>query len=95
MLEFENKQNPYKERRNAIFDWKIVAAAHCVETEDVVALAERLTALGVKVKDALHISCAIHSKADYFVTTDKKLLNTAIAEIKVVNPLTLINELEG
>lgn len=95
ILEFENKQNPYRERRNAIFDWKSIAVVHCVETENIVASAEQLMEMGIKVKDALHISCAIHSSADYFVTTDKKLLNAKIADIKVVSPFMLINEWEG
>jgi hypothetical protein len=94
ILEFENIQNPYTDRRSAIFDWKSVAAIHCIETDDIVSFAESLFALGIKVKDALHLSCAVHSKADYFLTTDKKLLNTPIPEIKIVNPLLFINEME-
>jgi hypothetical protein len=64
ILEFENKQSPYKERRTTIFDWKAVASVHCVETEDIVAKAEQLTVLGLKAKDALHVACAVYAKAD-------------------------------
>jgi predicted nucleic acid-binding protein len=94
ILEFENRQNPYTNRRSAIYDWKSIANIHCVETEDIILFAEGLFSSGIKVKDALHISCAIHSNADYFITTDKKLLNTAIPEMKIINPIMFINERE-
>jgi predicted nucleic acid-binding protein len=93
-LEFENMQNPYEDRHSAILDWKAISTVHCVETEAILLFAESLYALGIKVKDALHISCAVHSKADYFLTTDKKLLNKPIPEIKIVNPIMFINEME-
>lgn len=91
ILEFENRQNPYVNRYSAINDWKSIATVHCIETEDIIIFAESLFLLGIKVKDALHISCAVHSNTDYFITTDKKLLNTAIPEIRIINPLMFIN----
>jgi predicted nucleic acid-binding protein len=94
ILEFENRQNPYINRRNTINDWKSIANIHCVETEDIIFFAERLFSLGIKVKDALHISCAVHSNADYFITTDKKLLKATIPEMKIISPLMFINERE-
>jgi predicted nucleic acid-binding protein len=53
---------------------------------------ESLYTSGIKVKDALHISCAVYSSADCFITTDKKLLNTKIPEIQIINPIIFINE---
>jgi predicted nucleic acid-binding protein len=94
ILEFENRQNPYTNRRSAIYDWKSIANIHCVETEDIILFAESLFSLGVKVKDALHISCAVHSNADYFITTDKKLLNTVIPEMGIISPIMFIDERE-
>jgi len=93
ILEFENNQNPYKERRNAIYDWKKYACMLCVENDNIIAFAETLYKKGIKVKDALHIACAVEAKADFFITTDKKLINTVIPEIKVINPLMVIDEL--
>ena len=57
--------------------------------------AEQLVARGVKNYDALHISCAHYAKCNYFLTTDKKLLNKSIEGIRVVNPLMFVNEVEG
>jgi predicted nucleic acid-binding protein len=93
ILEFENNHNPYKDRKNSISDWKSIATVHCVESEEIIAFAESLFSLGIKVKDALHISCAYHSSVDYFITTDKKLTNTNVQGIKIINPLIFINEL--
>ena len=93
ILEFENNQNPYKERRNAIYDWKKYACLLCVENDNIIAFAETLYKKGIKVKDALHIACAVEANADFFITTDKKLTNTVIPEIKVINPLMVIDEL--
>ena len=93
ILEFENNQNPYKERRNAIYDWKKYASIFCVENDRIIAFADTLFSKGIKVKDALHIACAVEANADFFITTDKKLINTVIPEIKVINPLIVIDEL--
>jgi predicted nucleic acid-binding protein len=48
----------------------------------------------LKPKDALHIACAIAADADYFLTTDKKILNKPIDGIAVVNPIDFIREQE-
>jgi len=93
ILEFENAQNPYKERRDAIIDWKKYASVFCVENDKILVFAESLFSKGIKVKDALHIACAVDANADFFITTDKKLINTFIPEIRVINPLIVINEL--
>jgi len=95
VLEFENNQNPYKERRSAIYDWKKYASVFCLENDKIIMYAETLFSKGIKVKDALHIACAVEANADFFITTDKKLINTVIPEIRVINPLTIINELNN
>ncbi|MCL2349644.1 MAG: hypothetical protein FWC50_15445 [Planctomycetaceae bacterium] len=49
--------------------------------------------LGLKQADASHLACAILSHADYFITTDKQILNKSIPEIHVVNPMTFIERI--
>lgn len=95
ILDLENRCNPYEEKRHAIQAWKDIAGEYCAETEQIVEYAESLYRLGIKPKDALHISCAVHSNCDYFITTDKKLLNTPVKEIPTVSPIGFIDELEG
>jgi len=95
ILEYENKQNPYEIRRNAIIGWKSIADEIVVENESILEFAEQLFSKGIKAKDALHIASAVYSGCDYFITTDKKLLNTGIKEIKICNPIDFIGEMEG
>jgi predicted nucleic acid-binding protein len=95
ILEYENELNPFDIRRETIFGWKKIAIADIEETMDVIIYAEGLADDGIKPKDALHISCAVSSDCTYFITTDKKLLNTHNNEIMIVSPIQFINEMEG
>ena len=47
-----------------------------------------------KIKDSIHIACAIEAECKYFVTTDDKLLNKIIDNIIIVDPITFIKQLE-
>lgn len=95
ILDYENGKNPYEEKRLAIAPWKAVASTYISEeTEDILVFAEALASKGIKTYDALHISCAVAAHCEYYLTTDKKLLNTPIAEIKIVSPIVFVNEME-
>ncbi len=94
ILEYENMQNPFEIRRNSIILWKEIAIETVVESENILLFAEVLKTKGIKTKDALHISCAVAAKCDYYLTTDKKLLNKNIAEIDVISPIELLTRLE-
>lgn len=93
---YENIQNPFIERRNAIIEWKQIATRKISESENVVPKASTYTLLGVKPKDALHVACAIEGKAEYFLTTDDMLLNKLVGfkELVVINPVNFIPILE-
>ena len=95
ILDYENGKNPYEEKRLAIAPWKEISS-FCVaeETEDILIFAESLASKGIKTYDALHISCAVAAHCEYYLTTDKKLLNTPIPEIKIVSPIVFVNEME-
>jgi len=92
ILEYENGQNPYSDRASTILEWREVAKVHVVESEEIVTRAESYMELGLKVKDALHVSCAIEAGAAFFLTTDKKLLNKTIEGISIVNPVDFVRE---
>lgn len=94
ILEFENEQNPYDLRKDMIRQWRAISVENINESEKILAFAETLADRGIKAKDALHISCAVAAKCDYFLTTDKKLINTPIKEIKVRNPIEFVREME-
>jgi len=93
ILDFENAANPYHNRKQAIAKWKKIAVLDVSASEKVVNCAKKIMLKGIKKKDALHIACAIEGKCDYFLTTDKKLLNTAFDEIIVLSPIDFIKAL--
>ena len=92
ILEYENKQNPYDIRRQAILEWKVLAKQHVVLNREVVEFGKSLLPKGIKSKDAYHIACAVYANCDIFFTTDKKILKTSIPEIKVLNPIDYVRE---
>jgi predicted nucleic acid-binding protein len=94
ILEFENRQNKFYDRRNAIYEWKEIAKTHCNENDTIIEYAENLKRKNIRTKDALHIACSVYTQSDYFITTDKQLFNLKLDEIKIINPLTFLNELE-
>jgi predicted nucleic acid-binding protein len=94
ILEYENNQNKFDDRRNVVYDWKSVAKICCVENARIIEYAENLKIKNIRTKDALHIACSVYTNSDYFITTDKQLFNLKLNDIKIINPLTFMNELE-
>ena len=94
VLEMENNQNPFEDKRNAILDWKEIAKIHCEENEFILSKAKDLRNLGLRVMDSLHVACAIYSKCDFLITTDKQFYNKKTSEIKIVNPVAFVEEME-
>ena len=94
MLDFENDENPYEEKRATIAPWKEIASEYCRSSDDILSEGRKIMGQGIKAKDALHIACAIKSGCEYFITTDNKLTNKTIANIKIVNPIDFVRETE-
>ena len=94
ILEYENNCNKFDDKRNAIYEWKKIAKVHCIENDKIIEYAENLYNKNIRTKDALHIACSVYSNSDYFITTDKQLYNLKLDDIKIINPLNFLNELE-
>jgi len=92
IMDFENAQNPFPAKMSSIADWKAFACTHAAENDRVISHAEFLSTKGIRSCDALHISCAMEMLCDYFVTTDRKLLNTPVEGITIINPIRFIEE---
>ena len=90
VLDFENNDNPFEERRIRIGVWQKLAVVDCDLNEEIVVQSEKLMRIGLRQKDASHIACAIYSKADYFVTTDKRILNKSVIGITIINPIDFV-----
>ena len=97
ILDSENDENPAEDNREAIQRWQLIANEYCPASEDVLSRAKGYMQIGLKHKDAIHLTCALKHQCDYLITTDKKFLNknNQVAEIAIVNPITFILETEA
>ncbi len=96
ILDIENENNPFEEKRKTINNWKQLAIVDIEENDALINRANDFVKLGIKAKDALHVSSAIEGKADYFITTDDKLLKILlnINEIQAINPVDIVGEID-
>jgi predicted nucleic acid-binding protein len=90
--EYENNDNPFDEKRERKWAWKDLAVEQCAMNDTILLKAGELMGRKLRAKDALHIASSIYAKCDYFITTDKKILNKNIPDIAVVNPVTFVEE---
>ena len=89
--DFENDRNPREDRRLATRLWLESALVSVAVTADTAGRAREIGTLGFDALDALHLACAEHSRARWFVTTDDRLLSKAAAErgrlkVEVLSP---------
>jgi hypothetical protein len=94
MMDYENGNNPYEIKRYAIAPWKEIASDYCASSVDILSAGQKIMKLGIKTNDALHIACAINQHCDYFITTDILLTRKNITEVKVINPIDFVREME-
>jgi len=90
VLHFENNDNPYLDRAKQILSWEAKATHIITFSDNILLMARKIMSVNIREKDALHISCAIIANSDFFITTDKKLLNKNVTEIAILNPMDFI-----
>jgi predicted nucleic acid-binding protein len=90
ILDYENNDNPFPEIRSKISEWKKLSRIDPSLTDEIEQKAKELMEAGLRQKDAAHIACAIYAHVDYFITTDKKIINKAITDIKIVTPIDFV-----
>jgi len=97
VLEYENSKNTFQLRRETIrkFSYRCTQYVDESNAEVVKTIARPIAETGVKDKDALHVACAIFSSCDYVLTTDDRLLKYVSEQIKIINPLQFVSEMEG
>ena len=96
ILDLENNNNPYAERKYQIREWKRLAAKNIDETPEVIDKANSLLRKGMRNLDSLHIACAICLQCEFFITTDDKVLkrNDLVEEIEIIDPFGFVKEVE-
>jgi predicted nucleic acid-binding protein len=94
MLDYENKDNPSSEKRERIAVWEKMAVVSIRMSDTIQKTAANLMRLGIKNNDAIHIASAIEAHADYFITTDKRILNKPVEKIITISPLHFLERYE-
>jgi len=91
---YENGNCPYSKNKIAIEKFFENATVYVdIDRADIIEKrANEIMKHRVKANDALHISCAIEAKCDYFITTDDGILkNYRTGDVKVCSPIEFIN----
>jgi hypothetical protein len=94
--ESENFENPFFENRWAIAKWRDTATSEVIETPESLQNASELISMGLKVGDALHIAAAVNGKADFFLTTDDKILRklSNFGGVMVLDPVRMVAKID-
>ncbi|MCL2055403.1 MAG: hypothetical protein FWG90_13360 [Oscillospiraceae bacterium] len=93
MSQIEIDDSPYEERKAYILDFvetNAVAFIGKSRFAEIEMLSDEIMQTGIKKKDATHLACSIIAKCDYFVTTDRGVLNHKTDKIKIINPIKFV-----
>jgi predicted nucleic acid-binding protein len=91
---YENYINPFENKRLSISDFSLYAKYSVGESHDILIKANEIMQEKIKPLDALHLSCAINAKADYFITVDDGILRYSTNEINIFDPIMFIKHWE-
>jgi predicted nucleic acid-binding protein len=92
MLDYENNDNPFWERKTRIADWKLLSLITVNVDDNIMEKVKLFVSYGLKSKDAIHIACAVYANADFFITTDNGILKKPIKEIEIINPIDFVRK---
>lgn len=98
VLLFETRRNPQSERRDYALAVLEQATAFVETDEAIRQRGVELEKQGLGALDALHLAAAEAAEADYFCTTDDKLLKrgrSLARRTRVVSPMELIEEISN
>lgn len=94
-IEIENIQDKWK--KSKVDELYKLAKEKIILDDKIVKRALEIQNFGIKPFDSLHVASAEYSKADVFLTTDKKLLHAAAQlklDIIIENPLNWFMEVD-
>jgi len=77
------------------FSYRCIQYVDESNVEIIKTIAKTIAETRIKKKDSLHVACVIFSSCDYVLITDDRLLKYVSAQIKIINPLQFISEIEG
>jgi predicted nucleic acid-binding protein len=92
---YENDINPFENKKLSIFEFSRNAKYYVVESNNILHKANEIIKNGIKPIDALHLSCAIDARTEYFITVDDGILKYSTKEIKIFDPIMFIKHWEN
>ena len=92
VLDYENSRNPNSSRRDTIAEFFNNAVEHVDsdKNDEILPIAKKIQATGVKVADSCHVACAEYSNCDYFLTTDDRILKYKSDKVEILNPIQFV-----
>jgi predicted nucleic acid-binding protein len=87
---YENYINPFENKKLTILEFFKNAKYCIIENQNILLTANKMMMDKIKALDALHLSCAINAKVDYFVTVDDGILKYNTNEILIFDPIEFI-----
>lgn len=98
MHEDETILCPFPARKHEALRLATLCKVRLGPEEEIYTLANTFQKAGnLSAKDAVHLACAVHSKANFFLTCDDRLLKSArkLALVpKILNPVDYIRKVE-
>ena len=96
MHEDETILCPFPDRKYEVLRLSALCKLRVGPEDEVFRIAKSLQErAGISAKDAVHLACAIHLKADFFLTCDNPLIRHARPlnlEVIVMNPVDYISK---
>jgi len=94
---YEINNTKDEERRDRLLSINDRAQTYITVNEEILKRTEIIKEMNFTTYDAMHIACAEVAKVDIFLSTDKGLINKALAnkndlKVKIDNPLSWIQE---
>ena len=92
VLDYENSRNPHTTRRDTISDFfnNAVEYVGAENNDEILEIAKKIQATGVKTADSCHVACAEFANCDYFLTTDDRILKYKSDKVTILNPIQFI-----
>jgi hypothetical protein len=96
MHDDENMLCPFNERKLAVIGMKKLCKIQVAPVVEILEMAHSYEVeANLSPKDALHVACAIHCKASYFLTCDTQLIKRALRlklDMIISNPVDYVRE---